>query len=162
MMNEKELLMTMLSLDLTDSAPVLYLFSELPGAVPHLDGGKNNFVYVPGNREDRVVLVAHADTVWDSFYFKTGYLSDIYSDSNNIKKDHLPVWNDGKIRQGGWESYGLGSVDRAGCAMLYLLQNSGHSLLITDGEEHGQIGAHYLMDHYPEIGNELRSEEHTV
>ena len=161
MLNEKEVLMSMLSLDLTDSAPVFSVFSKLPGAITHLDGDKNNFVYIPGEREDSVVLVAHADTVWDSFYLKLGYLTDKYSD-NGIKKEHLPVWNDGIIRQGGWDSYGLGSDDRAGCAMLYLLQNSGHSLLVTDGEEHGQIGAYYLMDNYPEIADELNAHQYFI
>jgi hypothetical protein len=37
---------------------VLRTFAELPGAIVHRD-----FVYVPGSRPDRILLVAHADTV---------------------------------------------------------------------------------------------------
>ena len=57
-----------LSCDLEDSMPVFDKFLSLDGAIPVLGGGKNNFVYVPGTRKDRVLLVAHADTVWDKYY----------------------------------------------------------------------------------------------
>ena len=32
---------------------------------------------------------------------------------------------------------GIGADDRAGCAILWLLKDSGHSLLVTNGEEIG-------------------------
>ena len=56
------------SFSIRSSLDVLKVFADLPGAICHLDGDKNNFVYVPGTREDRVLLVAHADTVWDEQY----------------------------------------------------------------------------------------------
>ena len=158
---EKEILMTMLSFDLTDTKSILTMFSELDGAVSHLDGEKNNFVYVPGSREDSVVLVAHTDTVWDSFYLKNGFWGNKYI-VDNLVKDHKPKWENGRIHQGGSELFGLGADDRAGCAMLYLLKNSGHSLLITDGEEHGQIGANYLMTYYPDIAAELNAHQYMI
>jgi hypothetical protein len=52
-----------------------------------------------------------------------------------------------------WEGYGnysysgsganrgLGADDRVGIAMIWMFRNSGHSILITDGEEKGCIGA---------------------
>jgi hypothetical protein len=52
---------------------------------------------------------------------------------------------------------GIGADDRAGCAMLYLLRKSGHSILITDGEEHGRQGSHYLVNHFPELCSELNN-----
>ena len=52
--------------------------------------------------------------------------------------------------------------DRAGCAMLYLLLSSGHSVLVLDGEEHSQIGAHYLKDSYPEIYSELNEHQYII
>ena len=161
MQDEKELLMTMLSYPLTDSFPVLELFSGLPRAITYLDGEKRNFIYIPGNREDRAVLVAHADTVWDEYYLKAGCLGDMYKNLD-VDNDHRPVFKNGIIKQGGWLLWGLGADDRAGCAMLYLLRNSGHSLLITDGEEHGQIGAGYLMSQYTDIGDELNSHQYML
>ena len=39
--------------------------------------------------------------------------------------------------------------------MLWVLRKHGHSLLLTDGEEHGQIGSHYLRDSNPDLFREL-------
>ena len=161
MTSEKDVLMTLLSLDPADSTPVLEFFSGLPGSVACFEGGKNNFVYVPGSRTDRVVLVAHADTVWDAVYLENGYRDDAYV-KTFAERYHKPVWDNGVIRQGGWKQWGLGADDRAGCAMLYLLRESGHSLLITDGEEHGQIGADHLTTNYPRISDELNSHRYMI
>lgn len=154
------LLMQFLSIRPDDSKAVLSMFAELHGAISHFDGGKKNFVYIPGTREDRVVLIAHVDTVWDKEYWGS-YLEEI-DENELIKKEHKPVLSDGIVRQGGWTGWGLGADDRAGCAMLWLLRESGHSLLITDGEEHGQVGAHHLMDCYPELGEELNSHNYMI
>jgi hypothetical protein len=51
---------------------VLDKFMNLKGA--YTDGlGQERFVYVEGDRDDRVLLVAHADTVWGSETFDLGY-----------------------------------------------------------------------------------------
>ena len=152
-------LMSFLSKRPDSSKPVLSLFSELDGAITHCDGDKNNFVYVPGNRADRVVLAAHADTVWDVCYCRdlAPELADKLPDMA-----HVPAIDGEFIVQKGWENWGIGADDRAGCAMLWLLRNSGHSLLITDGEEYGQIGAHYLVDHYPAIAEELNEHRYMI
>ena len=155
-MNEKEVLMRFLSFDLEDSLPVLQQFADLDGAVVRFEGRKKNFVYVPGTRKDRVVLIAHTDTVWDKCY------------ENEVMpvtgpREHRPVMTqEGMIRQGGWKGWGLGADDRAGCAILWLLRNSGHSLLLTDGEEYGGIGADHLMWYYPEIGDELNQHSYMI
>ncbi|MCR4646933.1 MAG: hypothetical protein K5695_16255 [Oscillospiraceae bacterium] len=153
----KDTLMEFLSMRLEDAMPVLSRFAELDGSIAQFDGGKNNFVYVPGNRADRVVLVAHADTVWDTFYVPN--YAEMYR-----KQPHKPVFDaEGQIiSQGGWKGWGIGADDRAGCAILWLLKESGHSLLITDGEEHGQIGAHHLMEHYPDIAAELNAHQYMI
>lgn len=52
---------------------------------------------------------------------------------------------------------GLGADDRAGCAMLWLLKDSGHSLLILDGEEHGAQGSEFLKREYPELFAEMNA-----
>ena len=53
------------------------------------------------------------------------------------------VFEDG-VYSSGDDLCGIGADDRAGCAMLWLLRDSGHSLLILDGEEHGQVGAAFF------------------
>ena len=58
-----------LSFPLDDSTPIFQMFLQLPGAVQ--SRGRRpmeRFVYVPGAREDRVLLIAHTDTVWDAHY----------------------------------------------------------------------------------------------
>ena len=52
---------------------------------------------------------------------------------------------------------GLGADDRAGCAMLWLLKDSGHSLLILDGEEHGAQGSEFLKREYPALFAEMNA-----
>ena len=157
---ETEILMQFLSLRLEDSLEVLQKFAGLPGAAACFDGGKDNYVYVPGNRRDRVLLVAHADTVWDRLYWD---FSDEEAEKLDVQnKEHCPVLKDGIVRQGGWDGWGLGADDRAGCAMLWLLKDSGHSLLITDGEERGQIGARHLMDQNPELAEELNAHQYMI
>ena len=136
---------TFLSMTVKSSDDVIDAFAVLPNAQLYDGGGMRRFVYIPGTRDDRVLLVAHADTVWDKHYMpellptpqRTEYLFGKYYNSNPLSLT------------------GIGADDRAGCALLYLLRNSGHSILIVDGEEHGQIGAHYLKEEHPEIFKEI-------
>ncbi len=157
---EFDVLLEFLSYRPSAAMPVLQRFAALDSAISHFDGGKNNFVYVPGTRDDRVVLVAHADTFWDAAYLQD--LSDDFTEKKLQSKRHRPVLKRGVIRQRGWHKWGLGADDRAGCAMLWLLRESGHSLLITDGEEHGQIGAYHLRDHYPALSQELNAHRYMI
>jgi hypothetical protein len=110
-----------LGMRLDSGEGVLDRFEELNGAI-RCGTGSSQFVYVPGTREDRVVLVAHADTVWDSV---NGY---------GMGKDE-----------------GMGADDRAGCAIVWLLKDSGHSLLILNGEESGMLGASYLKNEHEHL-----------
>ena len=64
----RETLERFLSFPLESARPVLEEFAHLPGAVAVFEEGKKSFVFVPGSREDRILLVAHADTVWDALY----------------------------------------------------------------------------------------------
>ena len=144
----KKTLEMFLSFPLNTGKPVLEHFATLPGASVHLDGGKNNFVYVPGTREDRVLLVAHVDTVWDEMYCKKFY-------------EQKPICRWG-VYKGTDKECGIGADDRAGCAILWLLKDSGHSLLVVDGEEHGQIGSNHIKTEYPEIFDELNSHSYMI
>ncbi len=145
----KKVLEEFLSLPLENSSDVLEKFATLPNAIYHNDGGKLSFVYVPGNRGDRVVLAAHADTVWDKYYNvypyaeqKLQYKNGIYNGTNDI--------------------CGIGADDRAGCAILWLLKDVGHSLLVTDGEESGRIGSFHIKDNFPELYDELNEHSYMV
>ena len=146
----KAVLDMFLSMPLYSSKEVFKAFSSLKGAVykESMLHEKQRFLYIPGTREDRVLLAAHADTVWDEYYI-------------GERLERMPVWENGIVR-GSNPLCGLGADDRAGCAMLYLLKDSGHSLLILDGEEHGQIGANYLMDCYPELAREINNHRYII
>lgn len=137
MNNEVDVLIGFLEMSLGETDAVFARFLTLPNAREYFDGGQRRFVYVPGSRPDRVLLVAHADTKWHG------------------KSDtHVVVLENG-IFSSGTAGVGIGADDRAGCAALWCLRESGHSLLITDGEEHGQIGANYLKDEQPQVAAEI-------
>ena len=145
----KKILEQFLNYSISNTKEILNLFSSLPNAIYYFDGGKNNFVYIPGNRSDRVLLVAHVDTVWDEFY------------SSNICFKNSLKYKFGKYYSGTKEN-GIGADDRAGCAILWLLKDLGHSLLILDGEEHGQIGANHLKNNYPDIYKEINNHNYMI
>lgn len=128
--NHFEILQRFLSIPVEDGSEVFQLFSQLPGAVTG-EGEKplERYVFVPGTRKDGVVLVAHADTVWDRAYDHAAKASLIFRDG---------------VFSGESPDCGIGADDRAGCAMLWALRDSGHSLLVVDGEEHGKRGAKFL------------------
>jgi hypothetical protein len=60
------------------------------------------------------------------------------------------------------ELYGIGADDRAGCAILWLLRNSGHSLLVLDGEEHGQIASNHIKHSLPNLYEELNRHSYMI
>ncbi len=95
-------------------------FVEMPGHIFHGEG-QQRFLYVRGRHSNKVCLVAHGDTVWDSH---AGYEPFPNRDTGF----------DGNAFFSRTEGCGLGADDRAGCAILWLLRDLGHSLLITDGE----------------------------
>ncbi len=105
---------------------VLDVFVARGGATHVCKAG--NYVYIPGSLPptERVLLVAHADTVWGS-------------DANNVK----PTWHGNIVTGSSWGAKrGLGADDRFGCAMQYLLSwDQRHSVIITTGEERGCVGA---------------------
>lgn len=152
-MSETAPLASFLSMPLWTSTPVFEAFKTLPKHIYREDPDRDfhRFLYVPGTREDRVVLVAHADTVWDERY---GY----------APTDHFVHEENGYFvaRDRDGNRTLLGADDRAGCAILWLLRDSGHSLLITDGEERGQKGSHYLMNEHPDVADEINRHQYMV
>lgn len=115
---------------------VLEKFAVLPGAVRKTGGKKEGFVYIPGTRDKSVLLIAHADTVADE-----NTIIDLEENETLIRN-----------RNGV-----LGADDRAGCAMLRLLRETGHGLLVTDGEEGGSFGAKFMERECREIFDEINS-----
>lgn len=145
----KKILEEFLSYPIQSSEKVFDKFSCEKDAVLFNEGDKKGFVFIPGQRKDRVLLVAHADTVWDHTYMKGKEYKQSISFEDGFYKGTNP-------------ECGLGADDRAGCAILYLLRNSGHSILILDGEEHGQIGAHYLKESHPDIFDEINEHQYII
>ena len=144
----KKVLEEILASPIDDALPLLKKFAALPGATARLEDGKYGFVYVPGKRDDRVVLAAHADTVWDKAY------------TEKRRRGRI------KCRDGVYSSgnpfCGIGADDRAGCAILWLLRESGHSLLVTDGEEAGMLGSGYIRSSCPELFAEINSHSYII
>lgn len=132
-----------LNAPLSDGTELLERFRCLPGAV-YGQGGHplERFCYVPGKRKDRVLLLAHCDTVWDK----------VYCPPVQMRQELL---RNGNVLYSGARANGIGADDRAGCALLWLLRESGHSLLLLDGEEHGHFGARFLRDQYPALLREM-------
>jgi hypothetical protein len=130
-----------------------------------LGGGDTRFLYVPGERRDRVVLLAHADTVWDA---KPGYPAPVpFADGVFGAGSGPQARSTGVSATGGREppgnpQLGIGADDRAGCALVWELRSLGHSLLITSGEEKGCLSSHWIADHNPDVLAELNTHQFMV
>lgn len=125
-----------------NATPVLEHFAKMPNAKYSDFGGQERFVYVPATRPNPVLLVAHADTIVSNT--DSDYPTELLEDDDTIR-------NAAPNRI-------LGADDRAGCAMVSLLGTLGHGILITDGEERGQIGAKSLIKKCSDLANELQSQ----
>jgi hypothetical protein len=136
-------LMEFLSCPVGDSSGIIDRFAVLPGAQVY-GRGEERFAFVPGERDVRLLLVAHADTVW----------------AGMDTPPHVILEN-GQVRSAS-HRYGIGADDRAGCAILWLLREMGHSLLVTDGEEQGRRGSRYLMANHPRIAAAINDDHHFV
>ncbi len=132
-MDDLKLLTEFLSYPLDTGGPIFERFAELAGAEYRTGEGQQQFLYLRGRRRNKVLLVAHVDTVWHGWNGKDGPL--------------LPqLLIDGPLVRSAAQEFGIGADDRAGCAILWLLRELGHSLLLTDGEENGRKGSRWLME----------------
>ena len=149
-MDDRVILEKFLCFDLTSTNSVFDEFAGLDNAVYYGElFGSDDFIYVPGTRRDRVVLVAHADTYWN------GMIPD-----SDIQ--HRVVWDKGGYYRSGDPAIGIGADDRAGCAIVYLLKDLGHSLLITSGEEIGSLGARRIREDCPRLYDELNEHQYMI
>jgi hypothetical protein len=116
--SDQNVLLQFLNIPNGDSNAVFKMFEKLGGRSS--GSGLSRYLYISGSRNDKVLLVAHADTASDDMNPK-----QLMVEGNKItNKNGL-----------------LGADDRAGCAIVYLLAKSGHSILIVDGEESGCVGS---------------------
>lgn len=143
-MNLVSILRQFLEMPLWTSDLVVARFRTLPGVVYRESGRhpRERFAYIPGFRNNRVVLVAHADTFFDENYGEPPIVHHIIEDNGYFR---------------GSGPTPSGADDRAGCAMLWALKDMGHSLLVADGEEDGMIGSTWLMEKNPDIARSLNS-----
>ena len=133
----RQLLEEFLSYPLNTADNIFARFEGLSGAIAGKgDNPLQRYVCIPGNRKNKVVLVAHADTVWDTTYGKPAETTISFADG---------------VFKGTNPDCGLGADDRAGCAMLWALRNCGHTLLLVNGEEKGKRGAKYLRQSNPKL-----------
>ena len=139
MISDKEALLEFLKMPLESSDAVFGKFATIRGAMIR-GNGLEKFLFVKGERNDRILLVAHADTIWDENY-KTAQTGS-----------KIIIEDDGIIRN---NNGGLGADDRAGCAIAWLLRETGHSILITNGEEEQCKGSHWLMDHQRDVADDI-------
>ncbi len=112
-MTERETLEMFLNYDLSSPKEVLDKFMTLEDARYYEYQDYPSCVYVPDKRKDRVLLVAHADTLF------------------GLRGKHKVIL-DGDVYRSSEYDEGIGADDRAGCAILWLLKDSGHSLLVTN------------------------------
>ncbi len=140
MQDEISVLEHFLKMPLNNAESVLDEFRKLDGAKyypPSSPIDKDSFVYIPGTRKDRVLLVAHADTFFD---YPEALGSVVIEEGTYFS---------------GSKGLGIGADDRAGCAILWLLRDMGHSLLVTNGEEYGSLAAMRIAARLPKLYDEL-------
>ena len=133
----QQILTEFLSYPLDSAEEIFQRFETIPGAVC----GKGQtplqrYVCIPGTRKHKLVLVAHTDTVWDQAYENPKQTTVVFE--NGVFKSTNP-------------ECGIGADDRAGCAMLWALRHSGHTILLVNGEEKGKHGARFLRHSNPKL-----------
>lgn len=117
--NDLNLLKTFLRAPTPD---LIARFMGVPGAQKLPTGVGEPVVFIPGERPDRMLLVAHSDTVWDA-----------------PQPRPMPT-HKGNLLFSPDPKQGIGADDRAGAFMLWMLRNSGHSILLSSDEELGCKG----------------------
>jgi hypothetical protein len=166
LLNKKvKTLLQFLNFTNNNSIQVFNKFKQLPGAIFREQSSstrdQRRFVYIEGTRKDKVVLIAHADTIFgDNSFFSTN--QSLLNDYPKLKKI-IKQRGDFFI---GVDQFGrqvpIGADDRAGCAILWELRNSGHSLLIVDGEEFGLVGSNWLMAQNKDIAQKINSHQFMI
>lgn len=157
-----KVLMDFIRKPLESTKEIFDIFRNLPNAIYRESGvvDQQKFCYIEGTRPDKVILVAHADTVWYERVSKNSndILGSYGLERNSLKRNttHNPIIVDGVVQS--TSDVGIGADDRSGIAILWLLKDMGHSLLIVDGEERGMIGSSWIMSHNKDIADKINNE----
>ena len=136
-MNDKETLFSFLRYPIDSTNAVFSRFEGLRGAISFGAKDKRS-LYLPGSAKKKVLLIAHADTYWEK-------------ENQSFTETEL----EGNGNQISNPSGGLGADDRAGCAIVWLLKDMGHSILITSGEERGSLASKWLIKNRPDVIQEI-------
>ena len=139
-METKEILLDFLKQPLNTADGIFEIFATIPNAKIYKGNrAGERFLFIKGNRPDAATLVAHADTVFDDI-------------------EQHDIIEDGDVFRSNSSRYGIGADDRAGCAMLWLLKDLGHHILLCDYEESTHrdatgncVGSKYLMREHQDI-----------
>lgn len=152
MEKEQRILEEFLNMPAFDHLSVFKKFTEeIENAMYYPESnGSDDFVYIPGTREDRILILAHADTVFDA------------TSDDRISKPRVTCYRDGNVYHSASKYRGFGADDRAGCAMAYLLADMGHSILITNGEEVGSAASFAIEKFHRELFDELNSHNYML
>ena len=139
-----------LSFDIQSADEVFAKFNQLDGVKIYQSGKYGErFLFKQGSRIDRLTLIAHADT----FYCKK---------RKQLEQIEQGIVQTDNILHGKNPDYGIGADDRAGCAILWLMRDSGHNILLLDGEEKFYRGARYLMNEHKVIFEEIQKSRFAV
>lgn len=157
-MKEKplEVLREFMNLPIDSADAVFQKFAQDKGGkIYYTSFGK--FYYKPGTRPDKILLIAHADTVWDNRYRDNSeetagkqvnnFSSEedsYFGENDNASETYLE--ENKKYYYSNSPDNGIGADDRAGAAMAWLLKDTGNSVLITDCEEVGGIISRGIVD----------------
>lgn len=171
MNREIDILKEFLNLPIDSANSVFEKFQEdKAGKLLDIDGEKVYFKL--GNRKDKILLIAHADTVWDKRHYNyvtstklnNNYKTDFELDledipttkplSNYLQENVSTFYSNNNIN-------GIGADDRAGAAIVYLLKDTGNSVLITDNEEIGAIASRKLMQN-PKLRDLIKSHRYIL
>lgn len=105
---------------------IIEKFSRLPNAQQlHCPSSRSPSVFIPGKRNEKVCLVAHSDTVFDT---------------GPTTPERI-----GTLVRSAIAGRGIGADDRAGCYLLWQFRNLGHSILLCSDEEKGLCGANDIV-----------------
>lgn len=145
-MNEIDVLKRFLAFPISSTENIFDEFKILDGCIFREKNvtGKERFLYIEGKRKNKVLLIAHVDTVYDTYWGYPPKKHQVLEEKGIVKavdENEAPQL--------------LGADDRAGIAMLWIFKDSGHSLLITDGEEHGRIGSNWLISENKDIADSI-------
>jgi hypothetical protein len=112
------------------------------------------YLYVPSTRKNGVVLVAHMDTVWDGDFDPRTIDIDVVG--SIVYNSLITARSPHSLERDSSPLTGIGADDRLGVATLYamvqmkIIQETGHGLLITCGEEI-VLGSYIISRHQPLI-----------